>query len=288
MCIFWEMHRYGDTPEAPAVHGGDPDLNALLFEAIDRVASRRSREALIARALAAAGASELPADIILLLQFVTGPLRRAATGALGADAAGALVSDVQPLLERVKLIRSSAPPRSSVPPPSSRKMETLPPSGLFRETRARAKSSSASSNRSAPPPSDRTKHGTLPYSEVFRAGKYVLLVDDDVSFLRGLSRLMRAAGMDVVTAPDGGTALRICEKVRPALVITDLDMPKPNGLELAAEIIARLGQLAPPIVLLTGATDVPGAKPGITKVVTKSIRPAELLEAVQEFLPSAE
>lgn len=270
------MHRHGDTPDAPAVLGGDPDLNALLFEAIDRVASRRAREALIARALAAAGASELPADILLLLQFVTGPLRRAATGTLGEEAAGALVSDVQPLLERVRSIRQSAPPTPSEPPPSSRSAQTLPPSGLFRETRGEAK---------RPPTSDRTKHGTLPYTEAVRSGAHVLLVDDDVAFLRGLSRLMRAAGMDVVTAPDGGTGLRICEKLRPGLVITDLDMPPPNGLQLAASIVARLGSEAPPIVLLTGATAIPRHRPGIVKVAPKSIRPGELLEAIQEFLP---
>jgi CheY-like chemotaxis protein len=273
------MGRQRQTPTF--VLGGDPDLNALLFEAIDRVASPVARKTIITRALRQAGSDKLPADIQLLMQFVTGPLFSVARGTLGDEAAGALVSDVQPLLERVQRIRSSIPPPSKTPaeslPPSehfSTLARTLPPSGLFRETK-----------RKAPPSSEVQRRGTLPYAEAVTSTHYVLLVDDDVVFLRGLSRLMRATGLEVLTAPEGGTALRICEKMRPVLVITDLDMPPPNGLQLAASIAERLGNDAPPVFLLTGSPEPPPPSSGVTKVLTKMIRPDDLLAEIQPYLP---
>ena len=87
---------------------------------------------------------------------------------------------------------------------------------------------------------------TLPYVKAATAPAYVLLVDDDAAFLRGLSRLLRLDGHEVITAPDGGSALRICEKLRPAVVVTDYDMPAPNGADLARLIRNRLGAEAPP------------------------------------------
>ncbi len=283
------MVRHGDTPEPPSAIGGDPDLNAILFEAIERVASPRARRALIVEALAAAGTAELPADIRLLLEFVVGPLQRAATGTLGEERASALVSDVQPLLERVLEIRSRppaaslAPPASTpAPPSSSQGLDTLPPSGLFR---GRGHIPTPVGTSAPPVVPDAARHGTLPYLDAFEARVDVLLVDDDMAFLRGLSRLMRAAGLTVVTAPDGGTGVRICERLRPGLIISDLDMPPPNGVEVAALLAARLGDDAPPLVLLTGASNPPVGGLGIRKVLRKSIRPDQLLVEIQALLP---
>lgn len=282
LCILLCM---GNTPRN--VLGGDPDLNALLFEAIDRVASPTARNDLIVRALKEAGAEGLPDDVMLLLQFVTGPLYATAEFALGTDAAGALVSDVQPILERVRKIRSSIPPTSgpppdisseafgdahdSVPPVSS--APTLPPKGLYR--------------KAAVPTSAAHKRGTLPYAEVVVAQHHILVVDDDVIFLRGLTRLMRATGLNVLSAPDSGSAFRICERVRPALVISDLDMPAPNGLDLARQVRERMGENAPPFVLLTGTADPPAVTDDVKLVLTKSIRPEALLDAIAPFLPKS-
>jgi CheY-like chemotaxis protein len=264
--------------------GGDPDLSALLCEAIDRVASPKARTALVTRALDMAGQTALPSDVRTLLAFVDGPLQRCAQHALGEQAAHALVSDVVPLLERVQRIRSSsrppAPstaPAASEPPPApvadaDPRHRTLPPPSLIQRPSPR------------PPEPERPDHGTLPYLEATMMHRYVLVIDDDAAFLRGLGRLLRAAGHDVVSAPDGGTGLRICERVRPALVITDLDMPPPNGVEVARAISTRLGADAPPVVLLTGAVERPPIGNGVSQVLSKAIRPADLLAAIEPYL----
>lgn len=305
------MGRQPNAPNLQGVLGGDPNLNALLFEAIDRVASPHARRSIIERAMAEAGTDALPEDIAQLLQFVCGPLRSVATGTLGEEAAGALVSDVQPLLERVQKIRSSIPPVSDAPaasvPPSDSTVEskptwristtrktrralsgehvrtvapTLPPARLYRDD-----DGPASTKPAAPDPP--RKRGTLPYVEaVTTSRRHVLLVDDDVVFLRGLSRLMRATGLEILTAPDGGSALRICARLCPALVITDLDMPAPNGFDLAAALADRHGDSAPPVVVLTGSADHPTEWPGVAKILTKMIRPDDLLAEIQPYLPS--
>jgi CheY-like chemotaxis protein len=279
-----------ETQSASVAWGGDPDLSALLCEAIDRVASPTARTALVTRALDMAGCATLPADVSLLLAFVGGPLQRCAHIALGEQAAVALVSDVVPLLERVRRIRASAPPASSSPPqPSEPPPAELPfaPAPASGAAPAPSPPSSRTLRPSAPrPASERVDHGTLPYVDTSSGRAFVLVVDDDAAFLRGVSRLLRAAGHDVVSAPDGGSGLRICERLHPALVITDLDMPPPNGVELAAAIAARLGPAAPPVVLLTGTPQRPKNVPGVAQVLSKAIRPADLLAAIEPYLVS--
>jgi CheY-like chemotaxis protein len=126
---------------------------------------------------------------------------------------------------------------------------------------------------------------TLPYTDVTAESRgFVLLVDDDIAFLRGFSRLLRLAGYDAVAAPDGSSALRLCHRLEPALVISDLEMPPPNGVELAASLVERMGDAAPPVILLTGSSRPPQAAGGVVAVLAKTIRPDELLGEIEPYL----
>lgn len=73
----------------------------------------------------------------------------------------------------------------------------------------------------------------------------VLLVDDHTLLRAGLRALLSGLeGVEVVAeAADGLQALELAESTRPDLVLTDIAMPKLNGLELAA----RLGERRPEI-----------------------------------------
>jgi diguanylate cyclase (GGDEF)-like protein len=64
----------------------------------------------------------------------------------------------------------------------------------------------------------------------------VLLVDDDELVLAHLSELVRAAGFEVHTAPDGAAALAFLEQHFALIVITDLNMPSMDGLALCRAI----------------------------------------------------
>jgi DNA-binding NarL/FixJ family response regulator len=79
----------------------------------------------------------------------------------------------------------------------------------------------------------------------------VLLVDDHAGFRRMARALLEAAGFDVVgEAADGKTALAEAARLRPTLVLLDIQLPDLDGFEVAT----RLANGAePPAVVLTSS-----------------------------------
>jgi len=291
------VHMSSSQPGPTVVLGGDPDLNALVFEALDKVAAPEARDAVIELALELAGADSQPAGIESLVSFVSGPLQQAAMDSLGAAAADAFVDDVKPVLDRVVRLRNSTPPPPTTIPPSSLPPShgemtalriphaprpvhmTLPPTGLFR-------GQDAPGVQPAEDPSGAAlkRRMTLPYMQAEEARGFVLLVDDDPQFLRGFSRLLRLAGYDVVAAADARAALRLCHRLHPTLVISDYEMPETDGMQLAQQIAQTMGEAAPPVLLLTGMSDPPKPPAAVLRVLLKSIRPDELLAEIEPLL----
>ncbi len=67
----------------------------------------------------------------------------------------------------------------------------------------------------------------------------VLLVDDDVGFLKATSLVLAQAGYDVATAQDGRTGLAAAREQRPDVVVVDVIMKRPDeGFALARAIRA--------------------------------------------------
>jgi two-component system, NarL family, response regulator NreC len=65
----------------------------------------------------------------------------------------------------------------------------------------------------------------------------VLLADDHGIVRRGLRSLLEEAGVAVVgEAADGLEALRLCDELRPDMLIVDIGMPKLNGIDVAARV----------------------------------------------------
>lgn len=79
----------------------------------------------------------------------------------------------------------------------------------------------------------------------------ILIVDDQVDFRRSARALLEAAGFEVVgEAADGADALRATARLRPQLVLLDIQLPGVDGFEVAA----RLAEVAdPPAVILTSS-----------------------------------
>lgn len=107
----------------------------------------------------------------------------------------------------------------------------------------------------------------------------ILLVDDDIITLSLLSECFRQSGLRVHCAENGEDALQMMQESTFALMLTDLQMPGMNGLELARK--AR--ELAPDlqIVMCTGALtrevcELAG-KAGIAKVLRKPLLFQEIL-----------
>ncbi|MFZ5444242.1 MAG: response regulator [Myxococcota bacterium] len=79
----------------------------------------------------------------------------------------------------------------------------------------------------------------------------VLVADDDSSILDFTSRVVTKAGHRVVRAERGDTALELCRKERPDLVLLDVLMPGLDGLEVCRAIRADVSLARTPVFLLS-------------------------------------
>jgi two-component system chemotaxis sensor kinase CheA len=96
-----------------------------------------------------------------------------------------------------------------------------------------------------------------------RVQESVLVVDDSVIVREVERSILERAGYRVLTAGDGVEALSILAERPCDLVVTDIDMPRMDGLQLTAEIRAlpRLTQL--PVILLTARADEESHRKGL-------------------------
>jgi DNA-binding NtrC family response regulator len=67
----------------------------------------------------------------------------------------------------------------------------------------------------------------------------ILVVDDDASIRRTLNILLSKAGYEVLQASDGSEAVRLWRECGGDLVITDLHMPKKDGIETIVELLSH-------------------------------------------------
>ena len=114
----------------------------------------------------------------------------------------------------------------------------------------------------------------------------VLVVDDDEGVREYVGALLSRAGLDVVSAPDGEQGLRALEEVHPDLVLLDVTMPGPSGLDLLRRIKRQHGDL--PVVMLSGqgeaANVVESIRSGAADFLAKPFEPDELEGAVARAL----
>ncbi len=114
----------------------------------------------------------------------------------------------------------------------------------------------------------------------------VLIADDDPASREMLRTALQFDGYQVLEAPDGRTAWKLIAARRPALVLTDVQMPGINGLELTALIKANGYRETKVIVLTAGmATKTQAQIAGADAYVTKSAPLSELRAAVKHLCP---
>src|SRR5215213_2357113 len=70
-------------------------------------------------------------------------------------------------------------------------------------------------------------------------GGRVFLVDDDAGVRRALTRLLRAAGLEVLSFASADALLPAIDAGKPSCVVADLRMPGRNGLDLQDELTRR-------------------------------------------------
>ena len=82
-------------------------------------------------------------------------------------------------------------------------------------------------------------------------GWIVLIVEDEPDSLEVAMRWLKLAGADVYTAENGREALKICNEVKPHLIISDLTMPVMDGWELLYELRQSPDTANLPVIALT-------------------------------------
>ena len=111
----------------------------------------------------------------------------------------------------------------------------------------------------------------------------VLIVDDNPMDRRIAGACVEKSGMSAAYAENGREALEVLDAAAPDIVLTDLDMPEMNGLELVRQLRSRAPTL--PVILMTAKgsedTAAEALKAGASSYVPKRHLPHELDAALK-------
>jgi FixJ family two-component response regulator len=114
----------------------------------------------------------------------------------------------------------------------------------------------------------------------------VFIIDDDPSARKGLSRVVRAAGISVEAYSSAQAFLERTHYDGHGCILLDVKMPEMDGLELQEELVNA--DYSMPIIFVSGHADVPmtarAMKKGAVDFLTKPVDRENLLEAIYESL----
>jgi DNA-binding response OmpR family regulator len=118
-----------------------------------------------------------------------------------------------------------------------------------------------------------------------------LVVDDSPDTLRLLTDALDNAGMTVMVALDGASAMRIVEQITPDIILLDAVMPGIDGFETCRRLKRVSGLDHTPVIFMTGLADtehiIRGLEAGGVDYVTKPIVVAEMLARIKVHLANA-
>jgi signal transduction histidine kinase len=118
--------------------------------------------------------------------------------------------------------------------------------------------------------------------------KTILVIDDDKKFSLGLVAVLRREGFQVFSAANGTEGMAAIQTVKPDIILCDIMMPPPNGIQLKHELAgdAQLGQI--PFIFLTARVSqvdkLAGLENGADDYITKPFDINELLARIQSIL----
>ncbi|MDP3221927.1 MAG: response regulator, partial [Rubrivivax sp.] len=144
---------------------------------------------------------------------------------------------------------------------------------------ARALSQAAAAAAAAP---------VLPAAPVVTALPMVLVVDDSLTVRRVTQRLLVREGYRVVTAKDGLDALERLAEERPAVLLTDNEMPRMDGFDLVRNVRADARLQGLPVVMITSRIAQKhrdyAAELGVDHYLGKPYSEEELLSLVAAYV----
>jgi two-component system chemotaxis response regulator CheY len=119
-------------------------------------------------------------------------------------------------------------------------------------------------------------------------GKTIMAVDDSASLRQLVGFTLREAGYDVVEAVDGEDALSKLDGRRVHMLITDLNMPRLDGIGLIRKVRSLSSYTHMPIIMLTTDSQdekkMEGRAAGASGWIVKPFMPEQLLAVVEKVL----
>lgn len=122
--------------------------------------------------------------------------------------------------------------------------------------------------------------------------KTILIVDDSATMLMSVKANLEMNGFKVVSAEDGVKAMnKLKEGIKPDLIITDINMPNMNGIELIKNARALPGLRFTPILALTTESQQAkrdeAKKIGATGWLVKPVSGTDLIKVIKQVVPGA-
>lgn len=116
----------------------------------------------------------------------------------------------------------------------------------------------------------------------------ILAVDDSGSMRQMVSFTLKSAGYDVIEAVDGNDALNKAKSAQVDLVVTDVNMPNKDGIDLIRDLRTLPAYKFTPMLMLTTESSMEkkqlGKAAGATGWIVKPFNPDQLLKTVQKVL----
>ena len=116
----------------------------------------------------------------------------------------------------------------------------------------------------------------------------ILVVDDEPDALEVLGFKLKESGYAPIFAKDGARAITVARDERPALIVLDLKMPRMNGMELLAALMADVRYRHIPVMLMTSSEqpeDIAAAyRLGVNAYVRKPLLFDDLVSTMRHVL----
>ncbi|HAC33807.1 MAG TPA: response regulator [Gammaproteobacteria bacterium] len=116
----------------------------------------------------------------------------------------------------------------------------------------------------------------------------ILAADDSASMRQMVSFTLKSKGHEIIQAVDGQEALTMAQRGAVDLVLTDLNMPKMDGLTLIRQLRKLPDYRFTPILMLTTEADASrkqeGKAVGATGWIVKPFNPEQLLKTIDRVL----
>jgi len=125
-------------------------------------------------------------------------------------------------------------------------------------------------------------------TEPARSGARVLVVDDEPAVAELLRRLLTKEGYEVSVAGDGHAALAAVDQYKPHVVLLDVNMPGPTGIDVCRQIKNTPATRLTPVIMVTGMSQrdkrIESLEAGADDFLGKPVDTQELLVRVRSLV----